>query len=348
MKKRILALLTTAALLLTTAALPVQAEPKPATDTHPVNTGDALDILKCIVGLTEPLPLDPYDFNENGVIDNGDALEVLKSIVELREVITLAVEPANSPTLEFEPLSEELKQQIRQDWVAFRAVPDWRDTAISWRDDLLRYDPRWDSKSQVYVLYHLGTYNGCVIFWEGYGTRTAWSEEVAGFVFSDVIQNYIFVWHEGSFYRLATAFEEWLLAEQDIAAVWERFERLRLLCPGALSEGIKAKVRQDWRPGGGYMGHYLGTYNGSVVFMTFSHPASIETQGRYEVAGFIFPGKAEVARSGYSVVVWNSGEFYSLTSAFEENMLTEKDIGTIWFLYVRVRNHGYDNGKLLF
>ena len=92
MKKKLIALLCAAALLLTTAAIAAQAEPKPATDTRLADTSDALDILKCIVGLTDPLPLDPYDFNENGVIDNGDALEVLKSIVKIRDEIMIAFE----------------------------------------------------------------------------------------------------------------------------------------------------------------------------------------------------------------------------------------------------------------
>ena len=76
MKKRILALLTTASLLLNTAALPTQA----TQSTRSVEMSDVLDILKSLVGLKSPLSLD-YDFNENGVIDVGDALEGLKSLI---------------------------------------------------------------------------------------------------------------------------------------------------------------------------------------------------------------------------------------------------------------------------
>ena len=59
MKKKLIALLCTAGLLLTTAAIAAQAELKPTPDARLADTSDALDILKCLVGLTDPLPLDP-------------------------------------------------------------------------------------------------------------------------------------------------------------------------------------------------------------------------------------------------------------------------------------------------
>ena len=89
MKKKLIALLCTVTLLLTSVPIAnaAQATPQP---TRPVQITDVLDILKCLVGIIDPLPL-TYDFNVNGVIDTGDALEGLKSIVGLREVVTLPV-----------------------------------------------------------------------------------------------------------------------------------------------------------------------------------------------------------------------------------------------------------------
>ena len=83
MKRRLIALLTTVSLLLTTVTTAVPTVSTQELEMRLVNTGDALEILKCIVKLIDPLPLDPYDFNGNGEIDTGDALEVLKSIVKL-------------------------------------------------------------------------------------------------------------------------------------------------------------------------------------------------------------------------------------------------------------------------
>ena len=97
MKKKLIALLCIAGLLLTTAAIAAQAEPKQEVNTRPVEISDALDILKSLVGIAAPLPLDPYDFNENNIIDVGDALEGLKSIIKIREPIMIAVKP--KPTI---------------------------------------------------------------------------------------------------------------------------------------------------------------------------------------------------------------------------------------------------------
>ena len=137
MKKRILALLCTASLLFTTAALPVQAEPNPMPELRPVNTDDALDILNSIVGLTEPLPLDPYDFNKNGVIDVGDALEVLKSIVGLREVIMVELESQDQNKI------KNVMDAIREIFL-----------------NHLDYTPK------ELILSHVETYKKCVVFYD--------------------------------------------------------------------------------------------------------------------------------------------------------------------------------------
>jgi hypothetical protein len=50
---------------------------------------DVLDILKSIVGMIPPLPLEIYDFDNNGKVDIFDALEVLKGLTGIIERVTL-------------------------------------------------------------------------------------------------------------------------------------------------------------------------------------------------------------------------------------------------------------------
>ena len=215
MKKRILALLTAAALLLTTATQPTQA----TQPTRPVEMSDVLDILKSLVGIAAPLSLD-YDFNQNGVIDTGDALEGLKSLIGAREVVMLPIVPQplceceyweicaqcwhKALSIEVEPLCQELNLRIRQDWVTF-------------------FNSRTDPKD-VHMGYYFGTYNENVVFWRGHSPMMLpWFETVAGFEFWVSTNSPTWVWKDGIFTPLSYAFQEGWLTEEDIATIWILF-----------------------------------------------------------------------------------------------------------------------------
>jgi hypothetical protein len=87
LKKQVIALICAVGMLGAVVALPAQAEiTQEFESTRPVNINDTLDILKSIVGMVDPLPLDPYDFNSNGKVEILDALECLKSMLGMLEV----------------------------------------------------------------------------------------------------------------------------------------------------------------------------------------------------------------------------------------------------------------------
>ena len=221
MKKRMLALLTAAALLLTTATQPTQA----TQPTRPVEMSDVLDILKSIVGIAAPLSLD-YDFNQNGVIDVGDALEGLKSLIGAREVVMLpivveigcgckdrsCIDCLSLPlNFKLEPLSEEIHQKIVQD---FNAV----------MDGALEFDIKTISR-------YYGTYNGSVVF---VPFCTSLDEgldiKAAGYHFVTPQQAWLIVWNDGDIYAITNrwnmgAYELGLLTDKDIKLIWQIFAR---------------------------------------------------------------------------------------------------------------------------
>jgi len=76
---------------------------------------------------------------------------------------------------------------------------------------------------------------------------------------------------------------------------------------------------------------YYGTYSNQVVLSLGDMTSVIKdvSGGTETVAGktFIY------AQPGYRIVVWNEGNFYSLTEQHEQGLLTNANIETIWNLY---------------
>ena len=75
--------------------------------------------------------------------------------------------------------------------------------------------------------------------------------------------------------------------------------------------------------------YYLGTYNGNTA-MVFNSPLDTDFMIHEEtVAGVTF----YYSGSGFVILVWNDGEFMTLTQAYEQELLTLKNIRNISALH---------------
>ena len=291
MKKRLLALLCTASLLLTTAALPVQA----TQSTRPVEMSDVLDILKSLVGIAAPLSLD-YDFNQNGVIDTGDALEGLKSLIGAREVVMLPVKTGIVTT----PLTAEMDLRLRTDWVN----PAWMQPE--------HYEGRTPDNAEV-VMY-LGTYHT-----ERFGEAIVvvmdciyrpnisiipWRRDFADYWL-------ISVWNNGQFYQLPFAFDRGIISLQHVEELRELANTIEI--PDTLRQKVfvlpeetEQRIINDLS---GILGWDVGTLH---VYIGISN-SKIVTIMSYPV--------------GFSHWhLWNDGEIAQLEVALKEGWLTELEM----------------------
>lgn len=75
---------------------------------------------------------------------------------------------------------------------------------------------------------------------------------------------------------------------------------------------------------------YLGTYNGSYVAVINDgfHVLFTEYLISLQYEGFDFS-----YANGYPIRVWNNGTFYDIVGAYENNLLTKENLGTIADLY---------------
>jgi hypothetical protein len=97
----------------------------------------------------------------------------------------------------------------------------------------------------------------------------------------------------------------------------------------ALSAELDLRIRQDYAvlmgfkaedvPKEGRVALYLGSYNESVVVvMAFNATQAIR--------GFTIDGKNYAYSSGTPIIVWNSGNFYSIQNAYDEGLLSIQDV----------------------
>jgi hypothetical protein len=113
-----------------------------------------------------------------------------------------------------------------------------------------------------------------------------------------------------------------------------------------MTEEMELRVKTDWlkqylcesypvhlRPEEGYnvdnvlIISYFGTYSGSVTLIITD--AYTRTAGSWsvEIAGYNFDGSL-------GIMVWNNGDFYSLSKAYDEGFLVENNISNIHFHYI--------------
>ena len=79
-----------------------------------------------------------------------------------------------------------------------------------------------------------------------------------------------------------------------------------------------------------YIGRYLGTYNESSVV----HPRGLRplppAMEEEVVAGFEF-----WTNTGNPILVWRNGKFYSLTEAYDNDLISTNDMQSIWNLWTQ-------------
>ena len=91
MKRKITATLCTISMLCT-LFLPVSGSETTTNPTRAASVFDTLDILKHIIKMIEPLPLETHDVNQNGEVEILDALEMLKGMVKMRKPVEMPKE----------------------------------------------------------------------------------------------------------------------------------------------------------------------------------------------------------------------------------------------------------------
>lgn len=112
-----------------------------------------------------------------------------------------------------------------------------------------------------------------------------------------------------------------------------------------LSEEIELKIKTDWlKPfesvnlADAWIKFYFGAYNDSIALMiSDAFTAYAYSMWSEEVAGIWF-----VYRDGQPVYVWNDGEFYRLSLAYDKGLLTEQDLLNIQFYHSAEGIYSYD------
>ena len=319
MKKRILALLTAAALLLTAAAMPTQA----TQPTRPVEMSDVLDILKSLVGIAAPLSLD-YDFNQNGIIDTGDALEGLKSLIGAREVILLPVKTGIVTT----PLTAEMDLRLRTDWVN----PAWMQPE--------HYEGRTPDNAEV-VMY-LGTYHterfgksivvvmDCIYRPFTSPPNFTYRDRETNREYEFVNHGFIHVWNNGQFYALAPTLAARMIPEQDLEEIQNLTNAIEI--PDTLqqkafelSAEMEQRIISDLNNFFGLaynlydtLSIHVGMSNNKIALLAGGSPAAYVRS--VNILDYTF-----VTNSSY-MYIWNNGEISRADEAFEEGWLTVQEV----------------------
>jgi hypothetical protein len=97
---------------------------------------------------------------------------------------------------------------------------------------------------------------------------------------------------------------------------------------GKLSAEVELQIKQDFADNWGAsvesvkIYKYYGTYNESVVIMVQS--GALPTPWQDNIDGVIFK-----YNDGHPIIVWKSGQFYELREAYENDLLSKKDLQSI-------------------
>lgn len=97
MKRKITAIICTISMLCA-LFLPVSGSETTTNPTRTADVFDTLDILKHIIKMIEPLPLETHDVNQNGEVEILDALEMLKGMVKMRKPVEMPREKIMLPS----------------------------------------------------------------------------------------------------------------------------------------------------------------------------------------------------------------------------------------------------------
>ena len=237
---------------------------------------------------------------------------------------TTGATSSSTPPVDGEPLSNEMVARIKEDWL---------------KDRKLSATPASLAKIQ---LLHLGTYDGNVVFAIG-GYMVSYLREgypviVAGYEFVPVCENTkAQIWTNGEISSIENSYSNGKLTKQNVKRIHELWNPLDIswwaipfTSPGVelLPYDLVLRISSDWRPivqppHNQFFAHF-GTYNGSVVLMTFPTPAQA---GSFDIAaGYRFH------RPGGFVhfIAWKDGIFRSISGAYESGWLTEEDVKDAW------------------
>lgn len=157
--------------------------------------------------------------------------------------------------------------------------------------------------------------------------------ELAGLRFYFIDDDEILVYNKGKFWNLPRAYEQGLLTKENLAEIH------RLYFSSATLEN---RIRKDYSQkilnrdsdinldfDDVYINQFFGMYRDSVAVIIAVRgacpPPAIDF---IEVEGFEF-----AFHSGYPILIWNDGVFYTMQNAVDEELLTIKDIETIHSLY---------------
>ena len=92
-----------------------------------------------------------------------------------------------------------------------------------------------------------------------------------------------------------------------------------------------------------FLAYFFGNYNGAIP-VKYEMGMYLCATLKYYVAGYEFSD----AHCNDYIRVWKDGKFYNLQEAYEYGLLTEDEIGNIWWLcctnnYIHVRDRlGFD------
>ena len=193
-----------------------------------------------------------------------------------------------------------------------------------------------------------GTYNGATALIIEYYYEGSRKEEVAGYTFEYVLCNPILVWKDGRFYTLDEAYGSGILTAEHIGTIHSLFTSSEL---GMTFEGITVENPDEWvlntlrdsiyNKYGDicngckiYITEYYGTYGGSIAFNFKGGPFSYsQMEVREEIAGFRFEHP-----DSRTTLIWNNGNLYSISGAYDLGLLTKEDVGKL--AYVLSHNLG--------
>lgn len=210
-------------------------------------------------------------------------------------------------------------------------------------------------ESYMYITHYYGTFNNavavCIDSPQFTHDDAIYEEEIAGITFCHPGNLDIMLWlgDNISFFSLSEAYDEGIISEEDLLAIseadpWE-FEENEFVFPPVrnypeeAAEGVLDQVAEDYyyysledyrgslnHVGEYYVNGYYGTYDGAVaVNMLGTRISYIDDCYIDEIiAGYLFSFTGD-----NTIIVWKDGEFYDLSEAYDQGILTKEHIGQI-------------------
>jgi hypothetical protein len=220
-----------------------------------------------------------------------------------------------------ESLPKELELRIKSDWLL--KIYDYRTLELIGFENAL---------NNVRIRKYFGSYDDSVVLIINGRVGRVWNMEVAGYNFFFHDTRGINVWNAGEFYCISEAYDNGLLTEHDVGEIHFKYSAL-LGVIEPLSDELLLRIEADWldnthsSPLGRFIfDEYHGSYNGSVALRI--DVSTLNALLLVDVAGysFVFPTPT-------AIVIWNDGVFFSLSQAYNNGLLTEKEVGEIHFSF---------------